>query len=462
MRIIILGAGTVGSWVAETFCKEHDVTVVDTDLESIREMDSSDVQVLEGSVCDPAVLFASHISNMELCIAVTGDDATNILAASMAKRMGVPTVIARVQNPILLDTTTFNCLETFELDRLISLEALTAEHLATKIRTPTSDFIEHIAQGSIKAIEVEINGKNKMIGKTIEESGLPEGVHIGLIRRKNAETGQREAPRIAVADDVLCDGDKITLIGDDERVDALIDEIYKKRKNKNVVIAGGGRVGQYLAKILEAGPFNVCLIEKNEAKVLDLANKLNRVEVVHGDATTNKTLIALRIDTADFFVACIGDEENNIMACVEVDHIFNNTENVVREDRRVMCVIHRKDYSDIVKKLGIDETVSPRTAMKDEVHKYVGDSAVRYSQRIASSDISVYEILIEEDAPAIEHVLTNLDLPGGRWRAATLTHNGTVRVPRPDDHFEAGDYIVALIHDDAVDEVIRMFTGTGR
>ena len=79
MRIIILGAGTVGSWVAETFCKEHDVTVVDTDLESIREMDSIDVQVLEGSVCDPAVLFASHISNMELCIAVTGDDATNIL-----------------------------------------------------------------------------------------------------------------------------------------------------------------------------------------------------------------------------------------------------------------------------------------------------------------------------------------------------------------------------------------------
>jgi trk system potassium uptake protein TrkA len=445
MRIIILGAGTVGSWIAETLCKEHDVTVVDTDLESIREMDSSDVQVLEGSVCDPAVLFASHISNMELCIAVTGDDATNILAASMAKHMGVPTVIARVQNPILLDTTTFDCLETFEIDRLISLESLTAEHLATKIRTPTSEFIEHIAQGSIKAIEVEISGKNKMIGKSIAESGLPEGVHIGLIRRKNAETGQREDPRIAVAADVLCDGDKITLIGDDERVDALIDEIYKKRKNKH-----------------EAGPFNVCLIEKNEAKVLELANKLNRVEVVHGDATTNKTLQALRIETADFFVACIGDEENNIMACVEVDHIFNKTDNVVREDRRVMCVIHRKDYSDIVKKLGIDETVSPRTAMKDEVHKYVGDSAVRYSQRISSSDISVYEILIEEDAPAIEHVLTNLDLPVGRWRAATLTHNGTVRVPRPDDHFEAGDYIVALIHDDAVDEVIKMFTGTGR
>ncbi|MFP6586356.1 MAG: Trk system potassium transporter TrkA, partial [Pirellulaceae bacterium] len=57
---------------------------------------------------------------------------------------------------------------------------------------------------------------------------------------------------------------------------------------------------------------------------------------------------------------------------------------------------------------------------------------------------------------------TNLDLPVGRWRAATLTHNGTVRVPRPDDHFEAGDYIVALIHDDAVDAVIKMFTGTGR
>ena len=462
MRIIILGAGTVGSWVAETFSKEHEVTVVDTDLESIREMDGSDVQVLEGSVCDPAVLFTSHISSMELCIAVTGDDATNILAASMAKHMGVPTVIARVQNPTLLDTTTFDCSETFEIDRLISLESLTAEHLATKIRTPTSEFIEHIAQGSIKAIEVEISGKNKMIGQSIETSGLPEGVHIGLIRSKNTETDQREPPRIAVAADVLCDGDKITLIGDDERVDELIDEIYKKKKNKEVVIAGGGRVGQCLARILQAGPFDVHLIEKDETKSRELADKLQGVKVLHGDATTNKTLAELSIETADVFVACIGDEENNIMACVEVDHIFNETENVVRKDRRVMCVIHRKDYSDIVKKLGIDETVSPRTAMKDEVHKYVGESAVRYSQQIRGSDIGVYEILIEEDAPAIEHVLANLDLPVGRWRAASLSHNGIVRVPRPDDHFETGDYIVALIHDDAVEEVIKMFTGTGR
>ena len=194
MRIIILGGGTVGGWIAETLCEKHDITLVDDDPEVIQRLtDQYDVQGFVGSAIDSAVLFTAQILNMDLCLAVTGDESVNILAASMSKQMGVRRVIARTQSPVFFDKSTFDCEQAFQIDRLISLEELTAIELASEIRNPGSVVVEHVARGSIKVQEVIMTARSKLLGKPLRELELPEGVRIGSISRFNVDRQQHDS-----------------------------------------------------------------------------------------------------------------------------------------------------------------------------------------------------------------------------------------------------------------------------
>jgi len=462
MRIIILGGGTVGGWIAETLCEKHDITLVDDDPEVIQRLtDQYDVQGFVGSAIDSAVLFTAQILNMDLCLAVTGDESVNILAASMSKQMGVRRVIARTQSPVFFDKSTFDCEQAFQIDRLISLEELTAIELASEIRNPGSVVVEHVARGSIKVQEVIMTARSKLLGKPLRELELPEGVRIGSISRFNVDRQQHDS-WLATADDILEVGDQILLIGDDENVDVILDRLLKERKDEEVLIAGGGSVSLYLARILQAGPYHVALIEKDEERAKELAALLPSVKVLSGDATYRQTLLEERVDTASIFIACMGDDESNIMASVEVDHIINAAENLDRSEKKLMCIINRPDYAEVVSRLGIDQVVSPRVAMVNQVKTFLTDGAVLSSGQIHDTDIGVYEIEIQPESPATEHVLANLQLPLGKCLIAAVSSDGEARVPRPDDHFKAGDYIVALIHDSAVDEVVDIFSVTGR
>ena len=177
MRIIILGGGTVGSWIAETLCPNHDVTVIDTNPEVIQRLnDHLDVQAFVGSAIDSTLLFQAQTLTMDLCLAVTGDESKNVLAASMAKRMGCRRAVARIHSPVMFDKSTFDYETEFRIDRLISLEELTAIELAQEIRTPGSVVVEHVARGSIKVQSVTLSPKAKILGVSLKELKLPGSV----------------------------------------------------------------------------------------------------------------------------------------------------------------------------------------------------------------------------------------------------------------------------------------------
>ena len=127
MNIIILGAGTVGTSIADRLCQlEHSVTVVDIDPEMVGVINESfDVRAIVGSASQSSVLFQAGISTADICLAVTGKDEINIVAASMAKAMGVRRSIARVYSPVFRDLSTFDYQRHFGIDRMLSLEHLT-------------------------------------------------------------------------------------------------------------------------------------------------------------------------------------------------------------------------------------------------------------------------------------------------------------------------------------------------
>ncbi len=462
MRIIILGGGTVGSWIAETLCPHHDVTVIDTNPEVIQRLnDRFDVQAFVGSGIDSTLLFQAQTLTMDLCLAVTGDESTNVLAAAMAKRMGCRRSVARIHTPVMFDKSTFDYETEFAIDRLISLEELTAIELAREIRTPGSVVLEHVARGSIKVQSVRLSKKAKILGVPLKELKLPGSVRIGSITRVDEQT-QETTTRLAHADDVLQVDDQILLIGDDDDVDSLLDKALKNRHKKEVVIAGGGNIAVFLAKILESGPYDTILIERDLERSQLLAAQLPEVTVLQADATYRQTLLEEHVEKTDFFVACMGDDESNIMTSVGVDDIVNSTPGVERDDKTIVCVVSRPDYAQVVRRLGINRAVSPRTAMVEQVQTFLTTGAVISTNPLPNTDIGVYEIEVQTGSEAEEHVLANLALPLGKCLIAAVSSQGAARVPRRDEHFKAGDYVVALIHADAVNEVVEKFSGTSR
>jgi trk system potassium uptake protein TrkA len=448
MRIVILGGGTVGTSIADLLCHHgHSVTVVDRDAARARQINNElDVRAITGSASQSSILFQADVLGADICLAVTGDDEVNIVAASLAKAMGARRALARVYAPVFRDLSTFDYNRHFNIDRMLSLEHLSAMELARGIRNPGSVVLENFARGELEVLEVVIREQTAAVGVPLKDLKLPKRVRIGSIRR-----GERTW--IAGAVDAIELGDRITLIGRREDVESVHESIQKEQLAKQgVVIAGGGETGYHLARTLENENYSVVLMDASHDRCEYLANHLKHTTVVQADATRRRVLEEERVGTTDYFVACTGDDENNIMACVEASDTGA---------KHVMAIVSRPDYAGVVGKLGIDLAVSPREVMAKQVLGFLNSGPVVSRMSLTGGSIGVYEIEVLEGALATEHVLANVKLPSSCLIAAVM-QDDYVRVPGADDRLVPGEVVVALIDDASVDAAMQHFSVNGR
>ena len=448
MRIVVLGAGTVGTSIADELCQHgHSVTVVDHDPANTRRVNAElDVRVVTGSASQSSVLFQAGVLGADLCLAVTGFDEVNMIAASMAKAMGARRTVARVYAPVFRDLSTFDYQRHFQIDRLLSMEHLSAMELARAIRHPGVVAVENFARGELEMQELFIGQETPAVGVPLKDLKLPAGVRIGSILRKGRMT-------IAVATDCVALSDRITLIGARGDIDDVkqLFEIEPPRK-QGVVIAGGGETGYHLARVLEGHRFGVVLMDRDRQRCDFLAAHLKHATVVNTDAKRRANLEEERVGSADVFVTCTRDDEDNIMACVEAQELGA---------KRTMAIVSRPDYKNVVGKLGIDHAVSPREVIAKQILGFLNTGAViSRVPLLAGEGIEILEIEVMEGAPVTEHVLASLDLPRECLIAAVIRET-YVQVPGADDRLSPGDTVVALVADSAVDETVKLFSHNG-
>jgi len=445
MRIVVLGAGTVGTSIANELCGEgHSVTVVDHDPAHTRRVnDELDVRVVTGSAAQSSVLFQAEVLGADLCLAVTGCDEVNLIAASMAKAMGARRTIARVYAPVFRDLSTFDYQRHFNIDRLLSMEHLSAMEFAREIRHPGAIAIENFARGELEMQELPVVEETAAVGVPLKDLKLPAGMRIGSISRNGRM-------RIAGADDCVAVGDRITLLGTRENIDDTRAKFQKEPPPKQtVVIAGGGETGYHLARVLEGRRFAVLVMDIDRQRCEFLANHLQYATVVHADVHRRATLEEERVGSADVFVATTGDDEDNIMACVEARELGART---------ILSLVARPDYANVVGKLGIDHTVSPRRVIAHQVMSFLNTgSVISRTPLAADATIEILEIEVLPGVPATADVLADLPLPPQCLIGAVIREN-YVMVPGADDRLIPGDTVVALVGASAVDETVRMFS----
>ena len=445
MRVLTLGAGTVGRWVADMLCRRrHDVTVVDIDPENVRRINNElDVRAIVGSASRSTVLFQADVCATDMCLAVTGDDEVNIVAASMAKALGARRSIARVYAPAFRDLSTFDYQSHFNIDSLLSLEQLSAFELARAIRNPDAIPLEHFARGQLEVYELVVDEKAPVVGHKLRDLKVPASVRVGSISR-----GRRMW--IASGQDEIHAGDRVSIIGSPDSVAKVRDQFVNRKRGQprtRVMIAGGGETGYHLAESLAARDYNIVVVERDAQRCEHLARLLPDLTVIHANANRRTILEDEGAGTVDYFVACTGSDESNIMAGVEARELGS---------KHVMCVVGRPDYANVVGKLGIDRAVSERDVAARQILGFLNEGAIISQSRMPNGTVGVYELEVREGSKITAGSLAELPL-AGRCLIGAIHRDGFVRVPTAQDHLKPGDVIVALIDEANRTEILALF-----
>ena len=443
MNIVVLGAGNVGWSIADLLCRaEHSVTVVDEDPQRVAAInDNLDVRAICGSASQSSVLFQAGTTSADICLAVTGSDEINIVAASMAKSMGARRTIARVYAPVFRDLSTFDYQRHFKIDRMMSLEHLSAIELARSIRGPGSVVVEQFARGELQVEELIVGQQGKLTQSPVRELGLPSNVRIGTIQRE-------QKMWIATADDQFQVGDRVTMFArpaDMVKVKAFFK--MADRTGKRIIIGGGGETGLHLARVLESEIFKVTVIERDEQRSQVLANLLDKATVIKGDASGRDFLEELRVGTADVFVACTGDDEVNMMLGVEASDLGA---------KQVLALIGKPDYESVLDRLGIDKAVSERSVMAKQIMSYLNEGVILSRAKLPGGLINIIELDVVEGAPVTESAIKDLGLPERCLMVAIVQHE-QVRVPGADDKLQPGDSAVVIVEDDVMEKCLMFF-----
>jgi trk system potassium uptake protein TrkA len=448
LRIIVVGAGTVGSNIAKFLAREdHDVVVLDLDPTRLAAVENEmDVQVFHGNACDPGVLRTVSVGETDLLLAATERDETNMLAAFAAKRMGCARVAARVRSRFYYDAHDVNFRDPLGIDLLISPEISTASELATFVSFPNALALTTMARGRIQLRTIKLSPDSQFVGRTVRECAVPSGMLVASIRRENEVM-------IARGNSILEAGDRITLIGLPEVLDKgtpLFDLQPAATSLAGVVIAGGGETGLYLAELLEKRGHHITLIERNRLRAEVAGERLQNARILHGDATDIQLLREERIGRADYFIALTGDDENNVMSSLLARELGVS---------KTACLIDRPDYTRIVEKIGIDFAISPRIVVANRVLALVKRGRISSVTLLEDGELEVSEYQAQSRSPVVGQALKEIAVPPSGLIGAVL-QGGQAVIPRGDYIIKPGAIVIGVTLASEAEKLDRLFANS--
>ena len=385
MKIIILGAGRVGHSVAESLVSErNDITVIDTDAERLRDLEGHfDLRGVVGNGIDPAVLAEAGANDTDLLIACAAQDETNLVCCKVAQLMfNIPKRIARVRSSGFDPHGPLLGPEGFAVN-VICPEASLTRYISKLIEYPESMQVREFAGGRACLVATRARFGAPMVGQTIghiRETTPDVAMRVVAIYRRFPEEPDRFVP--CSGETRIESGDEVFVLAAREHLPFVLASLHRRegqevRSVRRITIAGGGEVGLRLARKLgeDPGRFYVKIIEHDAARCVQLASELpSHVLVLHGEGTDERLLESESIEDVDLFLALTDDDENNIMSSLLAKRMGA---------RRVLALINRRSYADLMHGTQIDIALSPAQAMLGELLAHVrrGDVQAVHSLR---------------------------------------------------------------------------------
>jgi trk system potassium uptake protein TrkA len=436
MKVIIIGAGEVGHNLCTTLSAAgHNVTLIEQSEQRCEKLDEEqNARIINGNGSSARQLVDVDVAKCDAFLAMTSDDRTNVISCSLAKGLGAKNTIARIHDETYSDNSVINYQLHFGIDLLVNPEAICAVELAKEIRSAGRVAVENFARGQIEVQQQTVAPNSRLVGKKLKDIKLDSRVRIGYVQRN----GESE---VASADTTLEAGDSITLFGHPEELFTLRERFDPKHKIDvaRVVLFGGSETAISLVRLLSNPRFKVRVIEKDKAKCRSLAERFPDITVINGDATSLRLLEEEQIGSADYFVACTKDDEENILTCLQAAKLGVN---------HVQLVINKGDYDQLLgilkTMLGIEVVVSPRQATADFMLRNLSSESSATLAEVPGGGGQIVEVRIKHSSPCVGKKLKDIHLPPGALFVALL-HKFKAKVPAADDIILAGDRVVLIV-----------------
>ena len=451
MRIIVCGAGLVGSSIARQLASENnDVTIIDQSPETIQKMNETlDVRAIEGYASHPNVLEQAGARDAEMIVAVTQNDEINMVACQVAHSLfEVPTKIARIRAQTYLEPAWQNLFsrDHMPIDVIISPEIEVARAITSRLNVPGATDMVSFADDRVRVVAVSINENCPIIDTPLRQlTELFPDLHmriVGIVRREGIITPG--------GDDQILVGDEVYFTVDAKQVLRAMGALgLEQRQTRRIVVIGGGNIGLFLSKqIIEEIPdVRLKLIEVSRDRAERVADELERAVVIYGDSLASEILAEANVQDADAVIAVTNDDQVNILSS-----LLAKREGAAR----ATTLVNNLTYGPLIRSLGIDAVVNPRAITVSRILQHIRRGRIRGVHSLRDGMAEIIEAETLETSPLSGKALRDVKLPAGVIIGA-IVRDDEVIIPRGETMIETGDRVIVFATREMVKKVEKMF-----
>ncbi|MFA5563081.1 MAG: Trk system potassium transporter TrkA [Candidatus Caldatribacteriota bacterium] len=445
VKIIIIGAGKVGSQIAQTLSSEnHDVTIIDKREDIRQELDNNlDIMTIVGNGANVRILEQAGIKEADMLIAVTRSDEVNMIACMTAKQFNVEKKIARIRNSDYMYPNSLSK-EKLGIDFVINPEKVTAKEIIRLLKTPANvSEAQDFAGNRISLYGLKIEENCPCINKKIKDINFGTNTLLASIYRDDKLI-------IPSGDDELLIDDKVYILLKKESYEDL-DLLCNKQtcSMQDVLILGGSNIGIQTASLLNKIGIKTKLIEVNKAKCEKIAETLPQTLVINGDGTNIDLLKEEGIETIDGFVAVTGYDEENLLVSLLAKHLGT---------KKVVAKISRTNYIPILEKIGINAIVNPRLTTASEILRFLKRGEMISLTLLKEGGAEVIELITHEYSKVIGKPLKSIDLPNNTIIGAIIRKEDII-IPHGEDTIQVDDKLLIFAKASEIIKVEQLFNG---
>jgi trk system potassium uptake protein TrkA len=430
----------VGSSAAYHLSREeaNEVTVVDVRPDVLRELqDRLDIRTVVGHAAYPEVLDRAGANDADIVVALTDMDEINMVACQVAYTLfHTPTKIARIRSAEYMNTAQLFSQDAIPIDVGISPEQLVCEYVEQLILYPGASQVLDFAGGRVRLVGVFADRDGLLVGQRI--ATLKE--HVPNTEGRIAAIYRHGKAMLPDGETVIQEGDEVFFIADRKDIRVFMSEMRRLEEPvRRVVIAGGGNIGVRLALALEQTN-QVKIIERDTSRARTISEQLNRAIVLVGDAADEELLLEENVDNVDVFCALTNSEEANILSSMLAKRLGAH---------KVMALINRASYVDLVEAGSIDIAISPQQVTIGSLLAHVrrGDVVKVHSlRRGAAEAIEAIAHGTEKESRVVGRKIEDIDLPKGT-AIVSLVRDDQVIIAHHDTVIETDDHVILFMTD---------------
>jgi len=439
MKIVILGAGQVGSTVASALVHEdNDITIVDKDQRRLKELqDQMDIRSVLGYASHPKVMERAGIEDADLVIALTSSDEVNMVACQIAYTLyNVPTRVARVRAAAYTDQTVLFHREHAPVDVLISPELLLTQYIARLIEYPGALQVMDFAGGKAQLVATEAEAGGLLIGQKLYtlRHHMPGGsdARLAAIYRQ----GQLILPK---GDTIIEENDQVFFLAARRHIPAVMKELRPMGSPiRRVILAGGGNIGKNLARRLERD-HHVKIIERDPVRAEEIAEELSKTIVLVGDCTDAGLLREEAVESTDVYCVLTNDDEANILSALQAKRMGA---------KKVIAIINRPSYVDLMGS-SIDIAVSPQQITIGSLLAHIRRGSIERVHSLRSGAAEAIEAIALGDrrsSKVVGRSLEEVELPEGTTIVG-IVRGEDVIIAHHDTVIEEHDHVLLFVPD---------------